>query len=148
MAWGVPQIDRDADIVVACLQDWPDCEGSALHPIMEQIPGPRTYCFEGCNFSITDIGGPGKVDIRVMDLARKDKKNVRWTDVEKMCVNRGIEAVPISYRGPGIKAPGELLDSAPYVVWRLVARGPWMCVRRPVRAGSLENPNEYIDLND
>ena len=136
MSKGVPRIEKDAHIVVTCVQDWPE-DGVAVCPVMQQFPGPRTFCMTGCNFSVADVGGPAAIDIRVIDLARADGKNVRWNDVEKMCKTRGVKTVPISWTGPGIQAPAELLDKAPYVAFRLVARGPWMLVRRPIRGGSI-----------
>jgi hypothetical protein len=126
MSRGIPSIHREAGIVVCCAQTWPGYPGC---PELVQLPGPRTYCFDGCTFAVTDLGGEGKVLLGVLDLARADGKAVKWRDVEKACSLRVIKPVPIAWRGPGREAPGDLLDSAPYVAFRLMDRGPWMLVR-------------------
>lgn len=148
---GIPAIDPKADIVVTCCQDWP--EGTDNAPQTAEFPGPRTFCLEGCTFVVADIGGPGVQDIRVLDIVREDTKNVRWRDVERLCMQQGVDHVPISYRGVGELAPSDLLDKAPFVAFRLEARGPWLVVRCPVRGGTAIEENitvieTGVDLSD
>ena len=111
------QLRNDDRILVAVSDTWPGPAGEGLR--LEDVPE-----IPNC---VAAFGPDG----RLIDIASKKDKDIKWWQCVGYCRANGVDHVSIHYDGAGDSAPADLLEKGKYVAIRKASAGPWLVVSSP-----------------